>query len=761
MNILPTILVIANILFFFSKISCATDTITQSQPLHDGSTLVSKGEVFELGFFNPGNSNNRYVGIWYKNIPVRRVVWVANRDNPIKDNSSKLIISQGRFLALVNKNQSLLWSTNTTTKVSNPIVQLLDNGNLVLKNDGEENFLWQSFDYPCDTILPEMKVGWDKKRGLARNLTAWKNWDDPSSGEFTSAMILTPNPESFMFEGSTKVFRTGPWTGSRSSGVTSGIIGFQENPLFHYEFVNNENEVYYMFTLKNSSVVSIIVFNQTNSHRQRLVWIPESKIWSVYQTLPQDSCDAYNVCGANGQCALDASPMCQCLDGFKPKSPQQWNGMDWRQGCVRNGNWSCGVKNRDGFKKISGMKLPDTTHSWIDEKMTLEDCKAKCLENCSCSAYSSLDSTGTVSGCSIWFGDLDDMRVLQRGNDVYVRVDSSNIGDENGHKKMVELVLSITVPVVVVMVLAFTYICYIRKAKSKEKIEKITRLVEKDEDTNEDFELPIYDQATILKATNNFSFNNKLGEGGFGPGILLDGQEIAVKRLSKSSGQGSKEFKNEVILCAKLQHRNLVKVVGCCIEGDEKMLIYEYMPNNSLDSFLLDFGLARMCGGDQIEGRTNKIVGTYGYMAPEYAIDGLFSIKSDVFSFGVLLLEIISGKKNRARSYREHDHNLIGYAWRLWKEGIPLKLIDDNIRDSCIEIEAIRCIQIGLLCLQHHPDDRPNMTSVVVMLNSENTLSIPNEPGFLIKKFSPEGEPSLGKETSSTNEITISLLEAR
>jgi hypothetical protein len=418
------------VLLLFSKISSAIDTITQTQSLSDGSTLVSKGDIFELGFFNLGNSSNRYVGIWYKNIPVRRVVWVANRDNPIKDNSSKLIISSDGNLVLLNQNQTLLWSTNITTKVaiSSPIVQLLDDGNLVLKNEKQnnvdENFLWQSFDYPSDTILPGMKAGWDKKKGLDRNIVAWKNWDDPSSSDYTSAMVLTPNPESFIWKGSTKVYRTGPWTGPRSSG----IVGLTENPIYNYEFVNNEDEVYYLFTLKNSSVVSIVVLNQTTSVRQRLIWISESKTWNAYLTLPQDNCDVYNICGKNGLCTLNESPICQCLDGYKPKSPQQWNATDWRQGCVRNGNWSCGVKNRDGFKRIAGMKLPDTTYSWIDEKMTLEKCKAKCLENCSCSAYSNLDSTGKGLGCSIWFGDLIDLRVSQSGQDLYIRIDSSDIG---------------------------------------------------------------------------------------------------------------------------------------------------------------------------------------------------------------------------------------------------------------------------------------------------------------------------------------------
>ncbi|KAJ4827874.1 hypothetical protein Tsubulata_036229 [Turnera subulata] len=329
-----------------------------------------------------------------------------------------------------------------------------------------------------------------------------------------------------------------------------------------------------------------------------------------------------------------------------------------------------------------------------------------------------------------------------------------------------------------------------------------------DEADNE--EMHLFNLDTVATATNNFSDANKIGEGGFGSvykGTLLTGKEIAVKKLSKNSRQGAQEFRNEAFLISKLQHKNLVGLIGTCIEGEDKMLIYEYMPNKSLDYFIFvilnlisdyvtcnnlemiyadversallawntrhniilgisrgllylhrdskllvihrdlkpsnilldsklnpkisDFGLARIFGDDNgDQGKTNRVVGTYGYMSPEYAIHGIFSIKSDVFSLGVLLLEILSGKKNRGFSHPDHHHSLLGHAWLLWREGRTLELMDSTLEDSCIKSEVVKWIHVGLLCVQNFPDDRPEMSTVVLMLTNEGAvLPQPKQPG--------------------------------
>ncbi|MED6117471.1 hypothetical protein PIB30_110274, partial [Stylosanthes scabra] len=315
MAILPAFTIVLSMLFFLNKTSNATttDTITQSQSLQDGETLVSEGGSFELGFFTPGSSTNntanRYVGIWYKNVPIRTVVWVANRDNPINENSSVLSITKDGQLLLLNGNNTVLWSTNaTTTKNSfTPVAQLLDTGNLVVrdeKNKDPENYLWQSFDYPSDTFLPGMKLGWDFRTGLNRRLTAWRNWDDPSPGDYTSGMEPNNNPETMEWKGSEKYFRIGPFDGIEFSGSPS----LKYNPIINYTYVFNKNELYTAYFINDKSVITRIVLNETIYAQQRLTWDKDSQSWRSSNSLPGDYCDDYNLCGAFGMCVVNQSP---------------------------------------------------------------------------------------------------------------------------------------------------------------------------------------------------------------------------------------------------------------------------------------------------------------------------------------------------------------------------------------------------------------------------------------------------------------------
>nr|XP_043625479.1 G-type lectin S-receptor-like serine/threonine-protein kinase At4g27290 [Erigeron canadensis] len=796
--------------------SAEINIISDSQFLTEEDKLVSPDGTFQLGFFKPNGTKNRYLGIWYTKVSVQTVVWVANRNRPLTGASLGVvkIVNLGNLVIMNNTNDHVMWSSNTTSS-GNTIAKLLDNGNLVVTNENNNKILWMSFDYPTDTLLPGMTYGKNFMTGQEWYISSWKNSIDPAPGEFTFIMDTRSYPQSLLKQGDVVKFRCGPWNGKRFSGSS-----FSQNNILTYTMVINKTEVALTYNLANSSVLVRSTLNSSGKY-ERSVWVEERKTWQVIFVLPRDNCDTHNICGPYGHCVMMSIQTCLCLDEkkFIPKNPKNWETANWYGGCVRRTPLDC-KNGSDGFKRYSNVKLPDTQTSWFNISMTLKECQAICLNNCTCMAYANTDIRGEGSGCLLWFNDLIDIKLVSEGmggQDIFVRMASSELDNEGTY---IKIILMIVLPTIFILSLSSAWFCYTRRKQDKAEPTWEWESLQVHENKREAMELPLFSFSTIEKATASFSPDNKLGQGGFGPvykGILKEG-EIAVKRLSNTSSQGLNEFKNEVICISKLQHRNLVKLLGCSIDGDEKLLIYEYMPNRSLDFFIFDqirstlldwttrfriiegiargllylhqdsrlriihrdlkpsnilldldmnpkisdFGIARSFGGNENEANTERVVGTHGYMSPEYAVAGLFSTKSDIFSFGVLVLEIISGKRNRRFVHSDNGTNLIGHAWTMHNEGRSLELVDTNLEEAINPSEVLKSIEVGLLCVQRSPDDRPNMSSVVRMLGNElGALPKPKQPAFFTERNLLAADISSTNATSSTNNLTITELVAR
>ncbi|KAF8023942.1 hypothetical protein BT93_F1215 [Corymbia citriodora subsp. variegata] len=736
--------------------SYAGDSISSGQSLSDGETLSSSGQIFELGFFSPGNSKNRFLGIWYKITP-ETVVWVANRNNPLASTNGTLTISNDGALVLLNQSKRVIWSSNSSRTLRNQVAQLLDSGNLVLRENSSlssDEYSWQSFGYPSDTLLASMNMGWNLATGLERYLTSWRSTDDPAPGDYMFRLNVQGLPQwEIVLTGSAIKYRTGPWNGVQFSGASMEPSSVSKPALIY-----NVSEVYFMYS--RNGVVTRVTLNQSGL-LQRLVYMNRSATWDIMYSTPNDLCDNYAKCGSNGFCRINEAPICKCLQGYTPKTLEEWDVLNWSSG-----------------------------YFWLDKNMSLDECCN--MRNCSCIAYANSDVRG---------GDA--------------------IQSPNKKKRLIIIGIP---PILGLSILAVAIWVIYRRRILKGRDWRSGK---------DDFDLPLYDFAMIAAATDNFSSRKMIGEGGFGPvykvnyvhsaakcsckrgkeriemmimqGNLSVDQEIAVKRLSKNSGQGLEE--------------NLVGLVGCCTEREERILIYEYMPNGSLDHFIFDqdksfsltwkirfdivmgiargllylhqdsklqiihrdlkasnvlldanlnpkisdFGLARIYTGDEKEAKTSRVIGTYGYMSPEYAFNGKFSVKSDIFGFGVLLLEIISGKKNRGFCHPNHHHNLLGHAWLLWTQGRALELLNESLRDSAVQPQVERCIHVGLLCVQKFPADRPAMSMVASMLGSEGTvLPQPKQPGFFMESsLENSSSTSNGEDYHTNSAVSITMPAAR
>ncbi|XP_035545797.1 G-type lectin S-receptor-like serine/threonine-protein kinase At1g11330 isoform X2 [Juglans regia] len=783
----------------------ATDTITALNFIKDSETIISNGGRFVLGFFSPTNSTYRYVGIWYRRDSTTRAIWVANRNKPLKTTSGFLTIAEDGNLVVLDGEKTILWSSNVTSSVSNMSARLLDTGNLVLQENNTGLITWESFQHPSDSWLAEMKAGTNATTGKNVRLTSWKSPSDPAVGTFSAGTYSFDLPEAYIWNGSSPHWRSGPWNGmvfigipTMNGGYLDGINLVEDKEgsfYFAFDFLNKSAQFHYVLSAEGNVLKAFSI---------------NGNYWVVMWSSLMSECDVYGKCGAYGHCNPEDKPICSCLEGFEPKNIEEWNREDWTSGCVRRTPLQCmrlstGGKDgkKDGFLEVKMMKTP----SLANLSSVLEDsCRYRCLEDCSCTAYAYVAGIG----CMLWTRDLIDLRKFSSGGvDVYVRLAYSDLDKKEEVLKVI-VIVTVVIGMVLVMALCTLFLCQWR-AKRKDNM-------------NQDKlqELPIFSLEELASATNNFHQSNKLGQGGFGPvykGKLLDGQEIAVKRLARSSGQGLEEFMNEVVVISKLQHRNLVRLLGGCVEGEEKLLVYEYMPNKSLDAFLFDpikqelvdwkkrfniiegvgrgllylhrdsrlkiihrdlkasnilldeelnpkisdFGMARIFGGNEDQANTERIVGTYGYMSPEYAMEGRFSEKSDVFSFGVLLLEIVSGRKNTHFYHDEGTVSLVGLAWKMWNIDNLAALVDPKISRSSFEKEILRCIHVGLLCVQEFAKDRPTVSIVISMLKSEIVdLPYPRQPGFTVNQITSESESSYpNQKVCSINNVTVSMVLGR
>ncbi|PRQ30474.1 putative protein kinase RLK-Pelle-DLSV family [Rosa chinensis] len=762
-------------LLFFSclwrSLAARRDALKPGDTLNSSSSLVSETGKFSLGFFQNGMSKSSYLAIFHTNTGNSiNYAWIANRKTPILYPTGVLTLDKNNTLKITRSGGDplLIYSASgSTTNNSNIVATLLDSGNFILQqvnSDGStKRVLWQSFDHPGDTLLPGMKLGVDYKNGHIRSLSSWTGLYSVEPGAFT--LDWDPGEHQLKIKERGKVC----WSsGVFSNGRFKFVLPDDDSKKLRYNFsiVSNENEDYFTYTyVGDQSDASQWVLNAMG----RLHDFDEK-----IDIARADYCYGYN---SDGGCARWEQPSCRHVgDKF--------------------------VLKIGYFREMTSSNSIYTSDS--NTTLGYSDCMTTCWNTCGCLGFNFL--LNNLTGCQYWSGNWefieeitdDDSRVF-----VYTTKSTPNI-------KVHEWRWIGTGLGFAVLVMMFCIICYLLKrrkflisAENRRKIQnELLNLMKSNRPTDvngvqndgkmEQQDLSVFSYASLMTATCNFSEENKLGQGGFGPvykGKLVTGQEIAVKRLSERSRQGTVEFKNELRLIYELQHTNLAQLFGFCIHGDERMLIYEYMPNRSLDYYLFDstralfldwrtrfsiiegiaqgllylhkysrmqvihrdlkpsnilldenmnpkisdFGMARIFTHNEREAntKTKRIVGTYGYMSPEYAMGGIFSVKSDVYSFGVLVLEIISGRRNTSFYDDERVVNTVGYAWELWNEGAELAFKDPTLGDSFHEDQFLRCIHVGLLCVEENGADRPTMLEVISMLTSENmSLPTPTKPAF-------------------------------
>ncbi|PHT90638.1 hypothetical protein T459_05751 [Capsicum annuum] len=699
-TVLPWLFTLCHLLISkssYPSYGAANDSLFPNQALTDGMNLVSSNKIFELGFFgSPPFIGKRYLGLWYKDIGSSTAVWIGNVLDPLR--CGVLVFNQRGCIFL----QDYIGTTISVYKpnqiVLRPVLKLLDSGNLVFgdsRNLTAGEYLWQSFDHPVDTLLPGMKLGWDQKTGIDRSMRSWRTSVDPAPGDYLFRLDSGDSghsPQLVLEKKQRTVSRWGPWDGQKFSGSDA----LMENNYFRPMFNSNTDAFYFTFEAKYDWSLKLTL--NLEGKIEFLRWNNATKRWNIVNTLNKDICDQYRTCGPFGVC-IGEDPRCWCPDGFTAASQDDWNKKDFTEGCRRI--TPLNYTDKDVFVKNTGLKLPDNATYW--GMLHPEECVEKCLKESLCMAYTNININGNGSKCLVWLGWLLDMRRSQKsGNDIFIRMANGRIGEHD---------------------------CLL-PGNSQGDFLQGTNVI-------------AYDFSVLAAATNNFSLDNKIGHGGFGNVYKTQKTEIRdylsenlvtifctcpdpARRVTVTWPTRFNIIKGVAKGLAYMHHDSRLTIIHRDLKASNVLLDREMTPKIS------HLGLSRVFE-DNVEEKTQHVIGTRGYMPPEYLQNGYYSTTSDVFSFGILALEIVSGERNWNYRHPIYDVGLVGYAWRIWTEGTAIELLDPLIEKPADCNEVLGCILVGLLCCERRTEDRPSMAQVVSLLK-ENEMSrlnfMPQEPYF-------------------------------
>lgn len=768
-----------------SRCLCSQDSNPYSIQFSLGSvyrgneTIVSPNGTFEAGLFSPLGSDRVYFGIWYARLLPRTVVWVANRNVPVFGAAEYGCSAQGELEVRSEGGSKVAWSSGTRGRGVTGVL-LEETGNLRLVGGGgaANASVWESFDYPGNTLLPYMKIG------LGKKLTSWSSATDPAEGLYSLQML--PSLEFVCMWGDRRQY----W----SSGAWNGA-GFAAIP----EMINNTYFSFYLdksgffWTLAPSVTLISRFIIDTDGELKQYAWNPSVSGWTFFWSEPQEPCLIYALCGPNSLCRSSFHPPCSCPAGFHPSHAQNWASSTWSAGCSPESPAKCGG---GVFFPLANSAFDSVHVQRAVAVASNADCSVSCLRNCSCAAYSYNEGV-----CELLFEPLlNGHSAPDIADTVYMRAGVSPAeGNRTRSRRLRTEVVVLIGSACVLLGGVGIAICVLRaKKRAAPRGTLGTEMIE------------WFTYAQLQYATTNFS--SRLGSGGFGAvfkGFLgVPAIPVAVKQLQHRHRweQGEKQFRMEVSTIGSIQHVNLVRLRGFCSEKSHRMLVYEFMPNGSLDTYLSktpslssvkdphsaqgpfldwatryqialgtargvaylhdgcrqcifhcdikpenilldadytakvsDFGLAKLVG-KEFSRVITTIRGTRGYLAPEWIAGVPITCKADVYSYGMTLLELISGRRNLSYGNSTAVWTSSGADPRrrffpVWaalcineKKDLVASLADARLGGQVDAEQLRRAAYSAVWCIQEKEGARPTMRQVVHILEGSIDVTPPPVP---------------------------------